>query len=202
MIDNPIIPRDMIFQTFWSKLSHKKATNVFHVTKGNIHDALGFELIEHSGQFYNLTEAMILTYDVGDFHEFSQNGERLLDESQLRIANQIYKHTFLQDTEMAWIHARRQLLELQYCDMLRTLADLQMNAGNLDVALGTGIRILSEYPADENVAEKIIDLYLKRNQPCDARAIYEGIKNALRSRPFSARKELDDLGNLALSRCP
>ena len=35
-IDNPLVTRDQIFEIFWSKLSIKDATNVFHVTKRKI----------------------------------------------------------------------------------------------------------------------------------------------------------------------
>lgn len=202
MIDNPIITRDVIFQTFWPNMPENTATNVFHVTKGIIHDALGFELIEFTNQFYRLISPVNLTYDVNNFHELSQNGIQSLDEAQLTTAYQLFKNTFLQGTDMPWIHARREELKLQYLVMMRTLTQLKLDSGDWDNVLGLSIRTLANDWSDENAAERIMNLYLKRNQPCEARKIFEKIESFLQNVYLKPQRTLQNLGDTAHSLCP
>jgi DNA-binding SARP family transcriptional activator len=203
MVDNPIITREVIYQAFWANSSFQKATNVFHVTKGNIHDALGIELFEQYHQFYRHKKDVILSYDVEDFHNLCQNGEELRDEAQLLKARQLYKHTFLDGANMPWIQTRRAELELEYCEMLRILADFQHASGNYDAALGTNLRILATYRTDEKIAEDVLTLWLKRHQPCEAVKVYEMVKAALQQiGGYLPRDSLENLGNRARSLCP
>jgi DNA-binding SARP family transcriptional activator len=202
LIDNPIITRDVVFQTFWPDMSVSAATNVFHVTKGNIHDALGFELIEFSGTYYHLTDNAHLIYDVNVFHEMSQSGMQSPDETLLLTAYQLFKHSFLQDTEMPWVVTRREELELEYSETMSILSNLKMAAGEADSALGLNIRLLSKNRAREDLAERIMTLYLQRNKPCDALKIYnqtaQFLQETLRTVPD---KPLQEAGEQARKLC-
>jgi DNA-binding SARP family transcriptional activator len=172
LIDNPIITRDMIFQTFWPDMPVNDATNVFHVTKGNIQKALGFDLFTFSRRYYRLKDSVDLHYDVLAFHEMSQEGMLTRDEGLLQTAYQLFKYPFLQGTLMSWVETRREELELQYSDSMSVLADHKLAAGDLDAALGLNIRIWSINRKREDLAERIMRLYIQRNQPCDALEIF------------------------------
>ncbi|MDQ7037414.1 MAG: BTAD domain-containing putative transcriptional regulator [Anaerolineae bacterium] len=201
MIDNPIITRDAIFREFWPCMPENTATNVFFVTRKTVHDALGFDLIESSNRFYRLTDNVAVTYDVNNFHELSQNGALELDDAQLMTANQLFKNTFLQGSDMPWIQARREELEFQYLVMLRSLAKLKQDSGDLETALNLNIRVLAKNWSDENVAEKIMDIYLKRNQPCEAVKVFDQIEEFLQGLGLNPQKTLQNLGDTARSRC-
>jgi DNA-binding SARP family transcriptional activator len=172
LIDNPIITRDMIFQTFWRDMPVNDAANVFHVTKGNIQKALGFDLFTFSGRYYRHKDNADLYYDVFTFHEMSQDGMLTRDEQLLETAYQLFKYPFLQGTIMPWVETRREELELQYSDSMSVLAEHKLAAGDLDAALGLNIRILSINRKREDLAERIMRLYIQRNQPCDALKIF------------------------------
>jgi two-component SAPR family response regulator len=172
MIDNPVITRDVIFQTFWEDMSIADATNVFHVTKRNIHNALGFELIEFPGAYYRLRDNVDLYYDVADFFDKSERGMHERDMVLLKAAYELFKYPFLQGTTMEWVETRREQLELQYSDAMSVLADHKMEVNDLDAALGLNISILSRNRGREDLATRIMRLYIQHNQPCDALKIY------------------------------
>jgi DNA-binding SARP family transcriptional activator len=181
LIDNPIITRDMIFQTFWPDMPVNDATNVFHVTKGNIQKALGFDLFTFSRRYYRLKDSVDLHYDVLAFHEMSQDGMLNRDEKLLDTAYQLFKYPFLQGTIMPWVETRREELELQYSESMSILAEHKLAVGDLDAALGLNIRILSINRKREDLAERIMRLYIQRNQPCDALKIFNETAQFLRT---------------------
>ena len=194
MVDNPIVTRNVIFKTFWPDTADSGATNVFHVTKGSIHDVLGFELLKYGGPYYRLTDDIELTYDVADFHDLSQNGMQERDEDQLMMAHTLFNGTFLQDTEeKLWITTRRDELKLLYSETMNTLAQLKEDAGELDMALGISIRILAMNLGRDDVTRRVMEMYLKRNQPCDALKIYQIVLEYMRQNKVPTNNFLDDL---------
>ena len=202
MIDNEIIPRELICQTFWANSTPKKAINVFQVTKGYMYDSLGIEPFEQQNHFFRHRQDIIISYDVADFHDLRQDGEVLRDEAQMLKARQLYKHTFLQSSEMPWIHTRRAELELRYFDMLRVLADVQQDVGKYDESLGTNLQVLAKYPTDEKTGAAVLEQLVRRNQPCEAAKIYRTVTIALHRNGFSPTGDLKKWGDIAVLRCP
>ena len=202
MVDSEIIPRELICQTFWANSTSKKAINVFQVTKGYMYESLGIEPFEQHNRFFRHRKDIEISYDVTDFHNFCQDGERLRDEAQMLKACQLYKHTFLQGSEMPWIYTRRAELELDYCEMLRVLADVQHHAGKTDEALGTNLHILAKSRTDENLGAAVLEELVNRNQPCTAAKIYSTVTTALHKNGFSPKGDLKKWGDIAVLRCP
>src|SRR5579862_1366238 len=72
MADRGAVTRDEIFEKFWPTLPAKEATNVFHVTKRKISEALGNELTTFHERFYQRSKELNIFYDVLVFEEAIQ----------------------------------------------------------------------------------------------------------------------------------
>ena len=83
-MDRPLVTRNEIFETFWSELSIKEATNVFHVTKRKISERISlkidpsktFELTHYAGGFYTPADKLTRHYDVFDFQADVERSEK------------------------------------------------------------------------------------------------------------------------------
>lgn len=180
-VDNNLVTRDDIFDTFWPNLSIKEATNVFHVTKRkiserisvNVDDGDNYELTQYSSGFYMPSDKVVRHYDVGDFQEAAERASTTLDEreeeSLLRRAIDFYKAPFLETIDMPWVNERRQHLQQLYAQSLISLGNICKRRDDKNEALGFYSRALKETPAREDIQREVMRLYLDLGQPEDAR---------------------------------
>ena len=153
-IDNPLVTRDQIFETFWPDLPVKEATNVFHVTKRKISERIGmkieepgsYELTQYGSGFYTPSDKLVRHYDVHDFEAAVERALLTMDEREeillLSRAIDLYRAPFLQGIEMRWMIARRDRLKTLYGQALISLARIAKRRGEKEKALGLFVRSL------------------------------------------------------------
>ena len=190
-IDHPTVSRAQVFDVFWSKLSKKDATNVFHVTKRKITERISahidtdgnYELTAYASGFYVPSDKLVRHYDVDDF-ESALDGAASATDSTAREyhysrAVEIYRAPFLRDTDLPWVKARRDQLQRRYAEALIGLGDLRAMRHDWEWALGSYIRALGEAPLREDVHRKAIDMYLKLGRDDDARQHFAELQRTL-----------------------
>ena len=195
-IDNKMVTRDMIFDTFWSNLSVKEATNVFHVTKRKISERISLkfktnskkniELTQYTSGFYMPGDKIIRHYDVEDFQKAVEHGQASENEVEserlFRQAIDLYKAPFLETMKLAWVKERRSQLQMLYSYALISLARIHLARGEKEEALGLFIRGLKEAPDREDIHREVIQLYIDFDMPADARKQYKRMETILKKR--------------------
>jgi two-component SAPR family response regulator len=191
-IDNPLVTRDQIFETFWPNLPVKEATNVFHVTKRKISERIGmkidetgsYELTQYGSGFYTPSEKLVRHYDVHDFEAAVERALLTMDEREeillLSRAIDLYRSPFLQGIEMRWMIARRDRLKTLYGQALISLARIAKRRGEKEKALGLFVRSLKETPEREDVHREVMGLYLSIGMVEDARKQYQTLVKFLK----------------------
>jgi DNA-binding SARP family transcriptional activator len=97
---------------------------------------------------------------------------------------------------------RREELELQYSDSVARLAAAADAEGAMDKALGLYIRALRTNMGHEGLTRRIIEIYLERNQPCDALTVYERTRNFLWDKSkIEPDATLEELAQQAQTNC-
>lgn len=170
-IDNPMVTRDQVFQIFWSDLSSKEATNVFHVTKRKISERItekvdqdgNYELTQYSAGFYTPSEKVNRYYDVHEFEQAIQQAMRTIDEDEeealLQRAISLYRGPFLHGNHMEWVKNRRNELRQLYAQALIGMGRLAVARHDRIAALGYFTRALKETPEREDVHRDVMSLY-------------------------------------------
>jgi len=207
LVSRGMVPRADIFATFWSHLSQRDATNVFHVTKRKIKERLGgVELTVYSDGFYRISPEIDMHYDVEHFRRLLQQSDMGSSNEQAALldqAKQLVKGRFLANHSAGWIKAKRRHLDEQISEMYFTRANLYYLEGELWHALGAFIRSFAFDDTQEDAAEKVMSIYLELNQPCDALKVYQRVHAALlRELGVPPRQALRDLAAKAHQHCP
>lgn len=193
-MDNPLVTRDEIFETFWPELSVKEATNVFHVTKRKITERISmkipdggnYELTQYNSGFYMPSEKLVRHYDVGDFQDTVEkalvaNSER--EETALLMrAIDIYRAPFLQTVEMPWVQERRDTLRQLYSQALIQMGRIWSKRGDDHRSLGFYTRALKETPEREDIHRQVMGLYFKMGLSDDAKMQYKRLREILTTR--------------------
>jgi len=190
-IDNPLVTRDDIFETFWPNLSVKEATNVFHVTKRKISERItmkvpeegNFELTQYTSGFYMPSDKIVRHYDVIDFQEAVERATTSLDpreeESLYRRAIDLYKAPYLETVNMPWVDERRDHMQQLYTQALVGLGRICRDRGDREEALGYFSRTLKEAPEREDIHREVMRLYIHMGMPDDARRQYHYLEHTL-----------------------
>ncbi len=190
-IDNPLLTRDQIFETFWPKLSVKEATNVFHVTKRKIterishkvEDPENYELTRYSAGFYMPSDKLVRHYDVADFEEAVEHALVMDDEHEreklYRRAIDIYKGPFLKTINMPWVLKRRAELQAKYAETLIGMGRIYKARNQQEEALGYFTRALKEAPHREDIHREVIAIYINMGRPYDAKEQYRKLEEFL-----------------------
>lgn len=190
-IDNPLVTRDDIFDTFWPNLSIKEATNVFHVTKRKIserislkvEDADNYELTLYASGFYMPSDKVVRHYDVDDFQEAVERASITSDvreeENLLRRAIDLYKAPFLETIHMPWVEERRDHLRQLYAQALINMGRINQHQNELPKAISFYIRALRETPEREDIHREVMQLYIQLGMLEDARRQYQAAEKIL-----------------------
>jgi DNA-binding SARP family transcriptional activator len=183
-VDRGLVTRDEIFATFWPRLSMHEATNVFHVTKRKVSEALGFDLMVYSAGFYRLAPDVELHYDVVKFNEHVQNSAVADDEatvSLLHKAIDLYPSEFLRTLDLAWVKTRRTELNQVYAEALCNLAKIHQRQDRPHDALGLLLRVRAGQPRREDLVRSIMVLFSELGQDDKALAVYDRLAGELKS---------------------
>jgi two-component SAPR family response regulator len=193
-MDNRLVTRDQIFNTFWSNLSIKEATNVFHVTKRKISERISlkvpdpenYELTIYTNGFYMPSDKVVRHYDVDDFQSAVDRATITNDpreEARLyQHAVDLYKAPFLETLKLDWVVERRAQLKLLYAQALIGLGRIYEQNGDKPGALGYYIRALKETPDREDVHRAVMALYLDLGMPGDVKAQYDRLRAILKKK--------------------
>jgi DNA-binding SARP family transcriptional activator len=192
-MDNPLVTRDEIFETFWPDLSVKEATNVFHVTKRKISERIGmkvhepgsYELTQYTSGFYIPSTKVVRHYDAVDFREAIEraliaSNERE-EENLYRRAIDLYKAAYLQTINMHWVEERRGSLRELYSQALIGMGRINKLRHDNERALGFFTRALRETPGREDIHREVMSLYITLGMHEDARAQYQHLEKMLKS---------------------
>lgn len=181
-VDHGIATRDEIFQTFWSELPLREATNVFHVTKRKVHQILGFDLTVYQNGYYCLAPEIELRYDTTRFLELIQQSDAAEPEQAIPLlesAVRLYRNDFLRGLNGGWIEARRAALRNQLAEAFGALARLYEGAERDVQAIGAYERGLAIQPYREDWARNLMSLYAKHKQAKRGVVVFERLERAL-----------------------
>lgn len=180
LVDRGMVTRAEIFQTFWSNLSTREATNVFHVTKRKISEVLGTELTLYGSGFYHISPKIQLSYDVSLFNQLVQESDNEDDgDENLRDALSLYRGDYLLSIKSDWVLSRRESLQQAVCDSLIALGRIYEERGESERALGCYLRAARLKPEREDSAFAIMSLYRDLQLPDDALQVYRRLAKTL-----------------------
>ncbi|MCA9885583.1 MAG: bacterial transcriptional activator domain-containing protein, partial [Anaerolineae bacterium] len=207
-VDKQRVTRADIFSTFWSSLSRKEATNVFHVTKRKITECISdcvlgkgnYELTRYESGFYVASDKLVRNYDVAEFEDaLAKAASASNDDEQAEALNRaidLYRFPFLMDYDMPWITERREKLRTMYADALIDMARLHQKREDYTSALGFYTRALKEMPQREDVYRDTMLMYWNLERHGDAIAQYnllaEHLKSTVGVSPSRDTTELHD----------
>lgn len=181
LVDRGMVTRAEIFKTFWSNLSTREATNVFHVTKRKISEVLGSELTLYGSGFYHISPKIHLSYDVSLFNQLVQDSESDDDgDVMLRQAISLYRGDYLMALKAEWVLERRESLQQSVCDAMIALGKIYENKGASQEALSYYLRAAHLKPEREDSAFAIMRLYRDMKMLEDALKVYERLVRTLR----------------------
>lgn len=125
LVDKYPVTRDEIFLAFWPELSVKEATNVFHVTKRKIAQAVGTEVTRYASGFYWLADNLELFHDA---LELEANWEKLVatnaaPEEWIELTK-LCQGQYLQNIWWVGIDERRAHLDAIQADVLIHAAEV------------------------------------------------------------------------------
>lgn len=183
LVDRGMVTRAEIFKTFWSNLSTREATNVFHVTKRKISEVLGRELTLYGSGFYHISPKIHLSYDVSLFNQLVQDSES--DDNgdvMLRQAIALYRGDYLMSLKAEWVVERRESLQQSVCDAMIALGRIYESKGRPQEALSYYLRAAHLRPEREDSAFAIMRLYNDMKMPDDALKVYHRLVKTLRHR--------------------
>lgn len=190
-IDKDLITRNEIFETFWSSLNVKEATNVFHVTKRKISERLSlnvlddenYELTTYYNGFYRPADKIARHYDVAEFETAIDEASMTFDDDEqaklYRRALNLYRAPFLTGIDMPWVYDRREKLQRKLLEALIGLARLNKSAQQLDESLGYFMCAIHEKPLREDLHREVMLLYLALGHPSDALKQYQQLEALL-----------------------
>lgn len=184
-LDRPMCTRAEICQAFWPDLPVNQAVNVFHVTKRRLHKALGLDVLLHEGGHYHINPTLNLQYDVLEFvgslvEARSRPGRE--GEGYWQHAIDMYRGSFLQGHDDAWIVARRSDFQEGYLEALSELARIRESEGQTELALGLFLRAVSEAYNREDLHREVIRLYGELGRRSEAAEHYRKLQTDLQER--------------------
>jgi DNA-binding SARP family transcriptional activator len=181
-VDRGIATRDEIFQTFWSDLPTREATNVFHVTKRKVHEILGFNLTIYQNGYYCIAPEIELRYDTSRFLELVNQSEIADTDDAIKLlesAVRLYRNDFLRGLSSNWIEARRTALRNQLAEAYGSLGRLYERTERDMQAISAYERALAIQPYREDWARNLMSLYAMYRQAGRGVAVFERLERAL-----------------------
>jgi two-component SAPR family response regulator len=202
IVHHGMVPRERIFETFWSHLSRHEATNIFHVTKGKLNDILGIKLTTFASGYYRLSPKIVLQYDVQQFTQALQNMmfDAPSDIPYLENIVGMYRGHYLNGDNMPWIEEKRQQLLLSYTELLFLLAQKSTQNQQLNKAIRYFSQILHLCPEHEDATHGLMDVYWHQGKPHEACKVFERIQHVLTQNNKAPQEKLVTLYQQCLAK--
>jgi DNA-binding SARP family transcriptional activator len=193
---------DEIAEALWPDASPHVAGTVRHFVH-SLRDTLepererrrpsAFVLFESGGYVLNPDRVEI---DVDEFEACVTDGLAALrrDDTatareQLTRAAELYRGDFIADEPYAdWALTARELVRARAVEALRGLADIHIEAGELDEATTLLARLSEMHPFDSHMHQPLVELLLRRGRRSEARRRYGALRSRLR-REFGEEPE-------------
>jgi len=195
-LDRPVVTRSEICQAFWPDLDNDQAVNVFHVTKRRLHKALDFDVLVHEGGYYRVNPQVSIHYDIMEFVGSLVNGRSPETEDKASVwqhAIDLYRGPFLQGHSDQWILERRADYLTGYLEALSEMANIRLEEGRQEHALGLLLRAVSENDRYEPIHRQIMKLYATLGRRSEAAGHFQKLVEQLKAEgkaPEAATQEL------------
>lgn len=182
-LDRPVVTRSEICQAFWPDLENDQAVNVFHVTKRRLHKALNFDVLVHDGGYYRVNPEVSVHYDIMEFVGALVDGRSPEFEDKASVwqaAIDMYQGPFLQGHTDQWIVERRADYQKGYLEALSQMAQIRLDEGRQQHALGLLQRAVAENDRYEPIHRQIMQLYASLGRRSEAAAHYQKLLELLK----------------------
>lgn len=190
-MDNQMVQRAQIFTAFWPDMEKDDATNVFHVTKRKITEAIcrcvddveNCELTRYLSGYYRPNPDIIRHYDVNEFEDYldrAANTDTIEERDRyLKLAVHLHRAPYLAGIDLPWVVERRRKLMSRHVDALTTLARSATAQGDYSAAIGWYARVLRYEKHREDIHRDLMRVYLHHGEPEAALEQYHRLSNYL-----------------------
>ena len=175
-LDRPVITRSEICQAFWPDLDIDQAVNVFHVTKRRLHKALDMDVLVHLDGYYRINPDLDIDYDVMHYATRLLEGRDKNNPDRIAAWQKsidLYRGPFLQGHSDRWILDRRADFQAGYLEALTEMAQVRLNEGRPEHALGLYQRAVNENVRREDIHREIMRLFTSLGRRSEAAAHYQ-----------------------------
>ncbi len=175
-LDRPVITRSEICQAFWPELEIDQAVNVFHVTKRRLHKALDMDVLVHMDGYYRINPDLDIDYDVMHYATRLLEGRDKTNPNRIAAwqkAIDLYRGPFLQGHSDGWILDRRIDFQSGYLEALTEMAQVRLNEGRPEYALGLFQKAVGENARREDIHREIMRLFTSLGRRSEAAAHYQ-----------------------------
>ncbi len=157
------VRRDQVGALFWPDLPPSRMNNVFHTVLYRLRRALFNECVVYQEGFYRLNDQVQWWYDVQEF-------ERLLDEAaeaerpeeqmeRYQEALALYRGDYLEEFYSDWCQQERERLRERYMAAAMRLADLYLEQGSPELAIGVCQSVLARDRYQERAYHRLMRAY-------------------------------------------
>jgi len=170
-LDRPMVTRSEICAAFWPELRLEQAVNVFHVTKRRLHKALDKLALVHDDNFYRVNPELNIYYDIDEFVELLVQGRNPATPKPFEVWKKVvnlYKGSFLQGHEDAWVQSRRASFRAGYLEALSAMATTFINREQRELALKLYLQALEEDNTREDIHREVMNLYQQLGRGSEA----------------------------------
>jgi DNA-binding SARP family transcriptional activator len=195
-LDRPVVTRSEICQAFWPDLDNDQAVNVFHVTKRRLHKALDFDVLVHEAGYYRVNPDVSIYYDIMAFVGALVKGRSPETEDKAAVwqeAIDLFRGPFLQGHSDSWIVERRRDYQAGYLEALSEMAQIRLEEGRQDQALGLLMRAVQENDRHEPIHRQIMQLFASMGRRSEAAAHYQKLVERLKSDGSEPEAETQEL---------
>jgi DNA-binding SARP family transcriptional activator len=195
-LDRPVVTRSEICQAFWPDLDNDQAVNVFHVTKRRLHKALDFDVLVHGDGYYRVNSQVSVYYDIMSFASALVKGRSPETEDKVAVwqeAIDLYRGPFLQGHSDKWIIDRRADYQRGYLEALSEMANIRLEEGRQEHALGLLLRAVAENDRYEPIHRQIMQLYANLGRRSEAASHYQKLSEQLRMDGEEPERETSEL---------
>jgi predicted ATPase/DNA-binding SARP family transcriptional activator len=195
--------REQISDTLWPELDPDAAGNNFRVALHHARQRLQSEggdpaaevFLDRVGDVISLGPPEQVRVDVDNFEDAVRDAWRSTDPAAADVALAAYGGDLLpEDLYEDWAAGRRTTLRASFLTVLRRLAQLHVERGELGSAIAAHHRLLAAEPLDEESHADLIGLLAQAGQPRQASEHYDAfvalLERELGAEPQPAVREL------------
>ncbi len=175
-VDNEQALSSDVFKIFWPHMTKGQASNVFHVTNGQIKSHLGgVRLTDYRGGYYRLSSQFHIHYDVAQFESLFEKldtEQEYVRQRQLEQLLYLYQADFLFDMDNAWVNQRRKELLEKYNIVCVSLADIYEKQGAVLEAIGMLLQVFRADHLRDDIVLRLMQLYQRLEDYDKVKEVY------------------------------